>query len=155
MTNELEYKGYKGSVEFSAADEIFFGKVLFIDSLLMYHGTTVNQIKAAFVETIDAYLEHCLRNNKKPNKTYSGTFNIRIGEELHKKVAEISYRRKISINEVLRLAVNAYVEAEGAPVVVNNHYSKHVSVRYEKFEEELSFNFVQGESQWQKSAPVQ
>lgn len=34
MSNTMEYKGYLGSVEFSEADGVFFGKVLGIRALL-------------------------------------------------------------------------------------------------------------------------
>ena len=34
MNNTMEYKGYVGSVEFSQADMLFFGKVLGIRSLI-------------------------------------------------------------------------------------------------------------------------
>ena len=38
MKNIMEYKGYLGSVEFSEEDDIFFGKVLGIRSLISYEG---------------------------------------------------------------------------------------------------------------------
>ena len=41
MKNTMEYKNYIGSVEFSEADELFFGKVLGIRSLVSYEGWNV------------------------------------------------------------------------------------------------------------------
>ena len=38
MKNTMEYKGYVGSIEFSEEDELFFGKVLGIRSLISYEG---------------------------------------------------------------------------------------------------------------------
>ena len=38
MKNIMEYKGYLGSVEFSEEDEMFFGRVLGIRSLISYEG---------------------------------------------------------------------------------------------------------------------
>ena len=38
MNNTMEYKGYVGSVEFSEADGVFFGKVQGIRSLISYEG---------------------------------------------------------------------------------------------------------------------
>ena len=44
MSNTMEYKGYLGSVEFSEADGVFFGKVLGIRALLSYEGTTAKEL---------------------------------------------------------------------------------------------------------------
>jgi hypothetical protein len=40
MNNTIEYKGYIGSVEFSAEDQVFYGKVQGIRSLISYLSTT-------------------------------------------------------------------------------------------------------------------
>ena len=44
----MEYKGYLGSVEFSEEDEIFFGKVLGIRSLISYEGDNAKDLIADF-----------------------------------------------------------------------------------------------------------
>lgn len=54
----LEYKGYSGSTEYSAEDEVFFGKLLGLRALVTYEADTVQGLKAAFEETVDDYLEH-------------------------------------------------------------------------------------------------
>ena len=43
MNNTMEYKGYVGSVEFSENDNVLFGKVQGIRSLISYEGTTVSE----------------------------------------------------------------------------------------------------------------
>lgn len=55
----LSYKGYKGSVEYSAEDCILHGKVLGIRDLVSYEGESVEEITADFKETIDEYLAVC------------------------------------------------------------------------------------------------
>ena len=44
MKNLIEYKGYLGSVEFSSEDEVFFGKIQGIRSLISYEGTTASDL---------------------------------------------------------------------------------------------------------------
>ena len=45
----LEYKGYKGSVEYSKADNCLFGKVLGMSKdLILYEGNTIDELKADF-----------------------------------------------------------------------------------------------------------
>ena len=57
--NVLEYKGYTGTVEFSAEDNILFGKVIGIDGLISYEGESVSSLKEDFEAAVDDYLEMC------------------------------------------------------------------------------------------------
>ena len=45
----MQYKGYVGSVEFSEADGLFFGKVLGIRALISYEGTNAAELVADFM----------------------------------------------------------------------------------------------------------
>jgi uncharacterized protein with HEPN domain len=54
---EMEYKGYIGSVEFSEADGVFFGKVKGISSLISYEGKTIEALKRDFHGAVDDYLK--------------------------------------------------------------------------------------------------
>jgi len=65
--NVIEYKGYHGSVEYSAADRCFFGKILGISALVTYEGTDVDSIEYEFRASIDEYLELCGQGNIKPD----------------------------------------------------------------------------------------
>lgn len=59
MSNTMEYKGYVGSVEFSVADGLFYGKVMGIQALLSYEGTTTNELVLDFHRAVDDYLAVC------------------------------------------------------------------------------------------------
>ena len=68
MSDFMEYKGYQGSVEYSAEDDILYGKVQFIKSLLMYEGETLHELKEMFHQVIDEYLQFCEENGIHPNQ---------------------------------------------------------------------------------------
>ena len=74
MNNLLEYKEYYGTVEFSASDNIFFGKVLGINGLISFEGDSVQSLKEDFEGAIDDYLEMCAEKNIEPQKAYKGKF---------------------------------------------------------------------------------
>lgn len=57
MIEVLEYHNYTGSVEFSAEDGIFFGKVQGIKDLVSYEGVDLNDLTENFKEAVDDYLE--------------------------------------------------------------------------------------------------
>ena len=67
MSNCMQYKGYVGSVEFSENDEVFFGKVQGIRSLISYEGTNVSELVSDFHKAVDDYLLTCCTFHQKDN----------------------------------------------------------------------------------------
>lgn len=57
MKDMMKYKGYFGSVHYSDEDEVFYGKVEFIRSLISYEGVDVTSLKTSFQEGIDDWLK--------------------------------------------------------------------------------------------------
>ena len=101
MKNIIEYKGYIGSVEYSEEDEILFGKVLGIRSLLSYEGETAKELITDFHTVIDDYLEMCNEKGQKPEKAYKGSFNVRISPDLHKKLVVSATYHDMSLNKYI------------------------------------------------------
>ena len=87
MNNVMEYKGYYGSVESSPTDNILFGKIIGINSLISYEGDSVQTLKQDFQEAVDDYLDMCSEQGVEPEKVYRGSFNIRISPDLHRKIS--------------------------------------------------------------------
>ncbi|HBN85373.1 MAG TPA: toxin-antitoxin system HicB family antitoxin, partial [Clostridiales bacterium] len=53
-------------------DEIFYGKIEGINDSVSYEGSSVSELKAAFEEAVEDYLELCNLNGKEPEKMYKG-----------------------------------------------------------------------------------
>ena len=70
MNDILEHKGYCGTVEFSDADNVFFGQVIGIKGLISYEGNDMRELKNDFENAINDYLEICKEKNLNPEKTY-------------------------------------------------------------------------------------
>lgn len=83
----MEYKGYYGKVEFDEESDIFHGEVINISDVVTFEGTSVDELKQAFQDSIDDYLEFCAERGEDPVKPYSGRFVVRISPELHKSIA--------------------------------------------------------------------
>ena len=105
MKNLIEYKGYIGSIEFSQEDELFYGKVQGIRTLISYEGTNAQELIEDFHEAVDAYLELCQENGKTPEKAYKGSFNIRVSPELHKKIAIYAMEHDITLNNFVEQSI--------------------------------------------------
>jgi len=97
--NYLEYNGYLGTVEFSSEDLVFYGKIQGINDLVTFEATTVEDLLSAFHNAVDDYLDICIRNNKKPEKAYSGQFNVRIDSSLHKQLSLYAAKTGITLNQ--------------------------------------------------------
>ena len=97
MSNLLEYKDYLGTVEYSSSDKVLYGKVIGINGLV-------------FEEAVDDYLEMCAEQGVEPQKTYKGTFNVRISPMLHKNLAEFAASHNKTLNSTVEDAIRAYVE---------------------------------------------
>ena len=110
MSNILEYKNYIGSIEISGSDNMFFGKVLGINSLLYYEGKDAQSLINDFHGVVDEYLELCADKNIEPEISCSGRLNIRISPELHKKAIITAIDEHISINSFVENAVRAAIE---------------------------------------------
>ncbi len=105
MNNIIVHKNYLGSVEYSDDDEIFFGKILGIRDLISYEGTSVKELKSSFMEAVDDYLETCNSLNRKPEKPFKGSFNIRIDSDLHRMAFVLATQKNESLNNFVKEAI--------------------------------------------------
>ena len=106
--NVLEYKGYRGSVEYSPADRCFFGKVYGIRALVTYEGNDVESIEREFRASVDEYLELCNKEGIVPEKEYSGVFQVRISPEAHRDLAAKAEIEGKKLNTIVAEALESY-----------------------------------------------
>lgn len=109
MSSIIKYKGYIGNIEFSEEDNIFYGKVQGIRSLISYEGENAKELITDFHTAVDDYLELCEERGIEPEKSYKGTFNIRISPELHKDAAIYAADHKVSLNSVIETALKGFM----------------------------------------------
>ncbi len=116
MKDVLVYKDYIGSVHFNANDEVFFGKIEGIDDLVSFEGDSVIELKKAFEEAVNDYLEICKEYGKKTDKSYKGSFNVRIAPDIHKKATRLALMKGMSLNQFIQKAVEEEVIRESSNV---------------------------------------
>jgi predicted HicB family RNase H-like nuclease len=61
MDNILKYKNFIASVKYSDEDSAFIGRIEDIDSIISFEGQSVNELKSAFREAVESYLDFCRR----------------------------------------------------------------------------------------------
>ena len=108
----LSYKGYTGSIEYSAIDGILYGKVLGIKGLLSYEGLTGKDLEKDFKEVVEEYLEDCFDSGIEPEKPFKGSFNVRIPAYLHQQAALMAMESKVSLNSFVTEVIRSRVTEE-------------------------------------------
>jgi predicted HicB family RNase H-like nuclease len=108
----LEYKGYTGSIEYSKEDGLLFGKVLGIQGLISYEGTTGYELEADFINAIETYIIDCNKDNVEPEKPFKGSFNVRISPKLHQKAALLAMKDKMSLNSFVAESIRERIKKE-------------------------------------------
>jgi predicted HicB family RNase H-like nuclease len=109
MSSYIHYRDYTGSIEFSEEDEIFHGKVIGIRDIISYEGDSAKAIIEDFHNAIDEYLEFCEKSGKLPEKSFKGSFNVRIQPELHRQATLAASARGLSLNAFVEDAIRQNV----------------------------------------------
>lgn len=107
--NVFEHKGYCGSIEVSLDDDCLHGKILFINDLITYEGQTVAELVSAFKSAVERYLEDCKTIGVEPDHPFSGTFNVRIGPEMHKQAVIAAKKSNRTLNEFVKSAIGSAI----------------------------------------------
>lgn len=99
MKDMMQFKEYFGSVHYDDENRIFFGKIEFVRALVSYEGTDAASLRSAFEEAVDDYLATCSKKGIEPEKPFKGSFNVRVGPEVHRKLAAAAARKGVSLNK--------------------------------------------------------
>jgi len=94
----MEYKGYFGKVVFDDEANIFHGEVINLRDVVTFQGKTVEELRKAFHESVDDYLDFCAVREEEPEKPYSGKFVVRVDPELHKIISIQAKKNGKSLN---------------------------------------------------------
>jgi len=97
----LEHKGYTGSIEYSVDENLLYGKVLGIKSLISYEGVTGQDLENDFKNAITDYLLVCKEQGIEIEKPFKGNFNVRLPTKLHQKAALFAMETKTSLNNLV------------------------------------------------------
>ena len=95
----MSYKEYVAHIGYSDEDELFVGRIVGIRDIVTFHGGSVDELRSAFQEAVDFYLETCEERGEQPNKPYSGKLIVRMPIEVHQAVATIAEVNGKSLNQ--------------------------------------------------------
>lgn len=111
MSHYMNYKDYIGTVEYSSEDDCLYGKVLGVKGLMSYEGQSIKELKEDFHHAVDEYLDLCEQKGKTPQKSFKGSFNVRVTPELHRMATIRADEKNISLNTFVAMALENAVNA--------------------------------------------
>jgi predicted HicB family RNase H-like nuclease len=93
--------GYLATLEIDEDAGVIHGRVINARAALTFEGTTVEELRTAFADTIADYRDWCRERGVEPEKPYSGTLSLRLDPALHRRVAEKAATAGESINQFI------------------------------------------------------
>ncbi|NBO01622.1 MAG: type II toxin-antitoxin system HicB family antitoxin [Betaproteobacteria bacterium] len=127
----LDYKGYQGSVEADLDSGTLFGKVLFVNDLVTYEGTTLPELQLQFRTSVDDYLQTCHSLGREPQQTCNGVFNVRVSPGLHRSALIRAQRDGVKLNAVVVSALQQYLNN----TAIQHTHNHAVTIRVISFNE--------------------
>jgi len=111
MDNILKYNDFIATVKYSEEDEAFIGRIEGIDSVVSFEGQSVEELKSAFREAVESYLDFCRRKGiTETQKSYTGRFNVRINSSLHRRAAIMAKQRGKTLNAFVKESIERSLE---------------------------------------------
>lgn len=66
----MRYKGYEGTVMPDEDAKIFYGEIANTRDVITFQGTSPEEFRQSFCESVDDYLEFCRERGEEPDKPF-------------------------------------------------------------------------------------
>ncbi|MCG5240365.1 type II toxin-antitoxin system HicB family antitoxin [Azospirillum doebereinerae] len=93
----MEYKGYKGQIDFDSEAGIFVGEVINTHDGITFSGRSVEELRNSFHRAVDDYLELSCDMGGDAEQPFSGRLAIRVNPILHRAIADCAEREGKSV----------------------------------------------------------
>jgi len=110
----MEYHGYIGKVVFDDEASIFHGEVINTRDVITFQGKSVAELKKAFRESVDDYLEFCAKRGEEPDKPFSGQFVTRVSPDLHRRASVAANVAGKSLNAWVAEQLQSAIDGAGS-----------------------------------------
>lgn len=106
----IEYKGYTGVFEFDPSIDAFHGRIVGLQDVVTFQGSSLDELRREMAESVEDYLELCAQVGKEPEKPYRGEFLVRTTPELHRAAAIEAEASGMSLNAWVEAAITSVVK---------------------------------------------
>jgi len=99
MQTTMNWKGYMATIKYDPGIRKFHGIVQNASSVITFYGASVDELEREFATSITEYFKICKEKKKRPDKPYSGRFNVRLRPRLHGEIAATAAKEGKSLNQ--------------------------------------------------------
>lgn len=110
----MTHRGYEARIEFDDRDGMLHGQVAGIRDVVTFAGRSVDQVAAAFRDSVDDYIEFCEGDGKEPERPFSGELSVRISPGLHRVLDEIASKEQMSVDAWIAKRLQAEYATAGS-----------------------------------------
>ena len=97
--NHMTYRNYTARMDFDIEDKIIVGRVIDIDDIITFHGSSVAEFEAALNSAVDSYILACDQLGQAADKPASGRMILRVNPAVHAAAVKASARSGESLNK--------------------------------------------------------
>ena len=106
MMNLMEIEGYRAVIQYDPEIEMFRGEFISLNGGADFYAKDIGGLRKEGALSLKVFLEACKARGIKPQKAYSGKFNVRITPELHAEVVTVATAEGKSLNQWVLDALN-------------------------------------------------
>lgn len=97
----MKYKKFEAAVKFDEDAEVFYGEIINTRDVITFQASSVEELKQAFKDSVEDYLEFCRERGEEPDEPFSGNFLLQISPELHHKLYKKAKMSGKSLNSLI------------------------------------------------------
>lgn len=99
MSSTMTYKGQTARIEFDDRSNLLVGHLVGITDIVSFHADSVADLRAAFEDAVNDYLETCAKIGKVPQQSASGRLMLRVPPSVHSAALTAAQAAGISLNQ--------------------------------------------------------
>ncbi len=98
----MRHRGYEAFVDYDDDAALFHGEVVNMRDVITFQGRSVDELKQAFAESLDDYLDFCWTRGEEPEIPYSGDITVHVDPALHRAMMSAAKRSGVSLDDWLK-----------------------------------------------------
>ena len=111
MNNIMIIDGYRAVIQYAPDIEMFRGEFTGLNGGVDFYADSVAKLREEGRVSLRVFLEECQKRGIEPTKTYSGKFQVRLPEELHKNAVDAATAKGQSLNQFVATAIEHELSA--------------------------------------------
>jgi predicted HicB family RNase H-like nuclease len=111
VNNIMIIDGYRAVIQYDPDIEMFRGEFTGLNGGADFYADSVAKLREEGRVSLRVFLEECRERGIEPTKSYSGKFQVRLPEELHKHAVDAAMAKGQSLNQFVATAIEHELSA--------------------------------------------